>query len=436
MEPSTKYRKQLINWIKKFLSFYSINTLLTIISKYKKHRITNLLINLKSFRSALALSGVTAIYHILNLTLPKLLGINGKSSKLVNFTAGALSSLCFYFDPNQSRIQTIYTMIVVRTLHFGIRSLMYKPKAYLKSETHKQQLALRSYKNKKVRMVQKLIDRYGNVTIFVYPKYLAKSYVNSLNFVADHQHRYGKDFNTVLRGISSIVIYLASQPASHPLNWIPVNKSTKSHLSDLLVDSKSKDMVQDFRGLLKVLDDNIHHDRLLCAAFHPNETSCELAAISEGYLVSKRMFKPYLMLNSLGIRRFNPVSANDEHQGSKDKQSVKSLVVKWIIDTIRSVTMITLYFTFIVYSICTLRRVLGRETITSYGLAGAFATPAILFDKPGRLLELNNYSMGKSLETLMMAPVFGSLTVILEGFSYAPVGLVAPLLRWFYDIKK
>ncbi|KAI8900721.1 hypothetical protein BC833DRAFT_240271 [Globomyces pollinis-pini] len=187
MEPSTKYRKQLINWIKKFLSFYSINTLLTIISKYKKHRITNLLLNLKSFRSALALSGVTAIYHILKLTLPKLLGINGKSSKLVNFTAGALSSLCFYFDPNQSRIQTIYTMIVVRTLHFGIRSLMYKPKAYLKSETHKQQLALRSYKNKKVRMVQKLIDRYGSwlvwiyvsfhvdVTIFVYPKYLAVS---------------------------------------------------------------------------------------------------------------------------------------------------------------------------------------------------------------------------------------------------------------------
>ncbi|KAI8900720.1 hypothetical protein BC833DRAFT_580705, partial [Globomyces pollinis-pini] len=64
--------------------------------------------------------------------------------------------------------------------------------------------------------------------------------------------------------------------------------------------------------------------------------------------------------------------------------------------------MITLYFTFIVYSICTLRRVLGRETITSYGLAGAFATPAILFDKPGRLLELNNYSMGKCIESFQL----------------------------------
>jgi hypothetical protein len=92
----------------------------------------------------------------------------------------------------------------------------------------------------------------------------------------------------------------------------------------------------------------------------------------------------------------------------------------------------------------------------SYGLGGVIATPAILLENPGRLIELNIFCSTKILEiiilyfyqnkimvysryfdiyerlveTIVMAPTIGALSTIVDLYPFALNGILAPAFYW------
>ncbi|KAJ2997001.1 hypothetical protein HDV02_005945 [Globomyces sp. JEL0801] len=285
-------------FIKRLLSFYSVNTLLTILSKYKNFKLSQLVFNFKNLKSSIALALFPTVYQLLKRIIPNHVPEKYKNNRLVtHFVAGGMASICLYLDPNQSRISSLYTMIIVRTLHFFIRALVFKPntvKSINQNDTENK-LILRPFQSSKVKYIQNVVSKWGDWIVWLYvayqicymvvlqPNYLSKSYVKSLNVVMNQRSKYGDDFLDIIDGLQALILYLVNQEPSNPLNWIPAHKSSKQHLTDLMEKSDVTDLVKKLRSLLEIFPDNVHHERLVCACSHPKHSSCVLGAADQGF---------------------------------------------------------------------------------------------------------------------------------------------------------
>ncbi len=138
----------------------------------------------------------------------------------------------------------------------------------------------------------------------------------------------------------------------------------------------------------------------------------------------------------------------DRHGQDNKKQALKKLVV----GSIRSTLFVSVYVGTFSFNLCMLRKILGRERLTSYAVAGAMSAPTILLDKPGRILEFTIYCYSKILESIaiqfgaaglkytrlvdaiIMAPTYGALAHILEHYPYAASGFMKPVFRYIMGI--
>ena len=112
--------------------------------------------------------------------------------------------------------------------------------------------------------------------------------------------------------------------------------------------------------------------------------------------------------------------------------------------------MVSLYISSFSGYLCLLRH-LTREFRISYGLAGVLSAPAVFVDKPGRLLELNTFCASKVLESLIitsgvkytrmmevmvMSPVYGILTVLMERYPEVLNGWMTGVFYHVFGIRQ
>ncbi|KAL2918956.1 hypothetical protein HK105_201225 [Polyrhizophydium stewartii] len=128
-----------------------------------------------------------------------------------------------------------------------------------------------------------------------------------------------------------------------------------------------------------------------------------------------------------------------------------ALLRRFVVATLRSVVSISGFLFMFSYGICFFRRLFGREYQMNYGLAGLFASPAMLIEKISRIPELNTYCTTQVLQALwawmlragwvknlkhgdmlVIVPSTAILTLILDWHPHAAHGFYGPLFNSFF----
>jgi hypothetical protein len=201
-----------------------------------------------------------------------------------------------------------------------------------------------------------------NILISLFPEFMPRSYRNGLEAAAGHPVRLGPKHKSILGGMCVLVKGLVWNSESH-LNQ-PLTIPTKAFLKNNIAHP----LVSGMKDLIDILPEEAMHARLACGAWHPSHDSCLKACIvSVVYLVFKLNIKTYLRLNSFSLLSKTYKKKNIEISAFK----------KWIIDSVRSCSMVSVYMCLIGLATCVFRRVLKQEYLISYGLAGVCGTPAI-----------------------------------------------------------
>ncbi|KAJ3255465.1 hypothetical protein HK103_006282 [Boothiomyces macroporosus] len=281
-------------------------------------------------------------------------------------------------------------------------------------------------------------------TAFNFSEYLSKSYFKSLVYITGSYERFGPDAANIIIGMSNIIKYGTRHPEKLP--DIPAGKSTIEYLN---VFEKSLPTTEEGNAFKKSVDaikgalpPNVHHTKFICAMQHPETASCTIAALHTCRDVVRRLIKIYILLNLVSLSVSFGSLAHSKYKKKTTKKTASFIIKSAIVNTIRSCLMVAGFVGGFSLSLCTLRKLFGREYLVSWGLAGVMATPSILIDKPGRLLEMNTFSATKTFESLVlfvemgvMIPTIGVLCTIMNEYPYAMNGYMTGIFKWIFNIK-
>ncbi|KAJ3320110.1 hypothetical protein HDV06_005675 [Boothiomyces sp. JEL0866] len=456
-------------FVQRFGIYYTIKILISFVRKRKNGF---KMIDSSNARFATMMAGFS-LYPLLVQLLPNY------SQK--HFIAGCLSAIWLIVDKDQKRTATISQMIFIRTVYFVIRAWIYKgvKETGLKElpdskaegpheESHQKELELRSSKSEIVNGFKKLVHLYGDhiiwassafhicFTAFNFSEYLSKSYFKSLVYITGSYERFGPDAANIIKGMSNIIKYGTRHPENLP--DIPAGKTTLEFLNEF---EKTLPSNEEGRSFLKSVDAikgalpiTVRHNKFICAMQHPETASCTIAALHTCRDVVRRLIKIYILLNLASLSVSFGTLAYNKYKRKTTKKTVSKIIKNAMINTIRSCLMVAGFVGGFSLSLCTLRKLFGREYLISWGIAGAMATPSILIDKPGRLLEMNTFSATKTFESLVlflhhhnilsynklvemtvMIPTVGTLTMIMDEYPYAMNGYMTGLFKWIFNIK-
>ena len=173
--------------------------------------------------------------------------------------------------------------------------------------------------------------------------------------------------------------------------------------------------------------------------------------------VFEGLWKTYALLNGASflvgeIRQLFKSRKSGEVSNDIERPPLKVQLFKFVISTLRNTMMVSSYVGAFSFCLCMLRnRFPGREFLLNYGIAGILAAPTIYIDKPGRLTELNAFVVSKLeesvslwlwkvikynrlVENLLMMPIYGALSVIMEDHQHALNGFTVPIFKWVYAL--
>ena len=395
---------------RRFLILYGGQTILSVIRLWLKSRSMLLVLwNRSNAEFALSIAGISSSYKFW-ITMLK----NTSNFKRYS-VSGALSAIFLAVDRDTQRSAMISQAIFVRTLYFVIRIFTYVPAP---SGSHKK-VQMRESTNLFSKFVRNMIHKCGNWIVWVSlayrvcyaswvtPELLRKNYYDQLVYITGSNKRLNRDAKDLITGASRINNELEMLDEPHSIETIPANKSSKQHLmkylNELPRSSKLWMALNNIGAILKYIpDDNVHHDNLSCLTQHPWDSNCNTAAYGIAKDVLSVTIPIFTKLNSASLIFSISKVIYKSHRNKKsiEFKRVAHSIYKSITATIQSSLMLTAFISIFSLSVCNLRVIFGRSKGIMYGIAGAIATPTILLDKPGRLLEFNTFLVSKTLEQL------------------------------------
>lgn len=171
--------------------------------------------------------------------------------------------------------------------------------------------------------------------------------------------------------------YASNNPSS-TLFRIPKNLSSQSYIASLSIHSApySKAATESIPAF-GLMPNGIHHDFVLCALQHPETSSCEKGALIASAAVAIQVLKSYTILNGasflFGLGKWihakiksKKMKKNEKRNGKKMIRGPKDLIFRFIVSTARSCIMLISFVSLFSYSLCTIRRLTGREFKASY----------------------------------------------------------------------
>jgi hypothetical protein len=352
---------------------------------------------LKSFVSnlyfAISLTGFGTTYSVLKKRLP--------------FWSGCIASLWLLVDKDKKHAASLAQILVLRTLYFAIRSWIYEQET-TGIQVRKSNIAC-------VSLITKVLHQYGSTLVwilsayricytnFVNPDYFTKSYFGFLIYMLDGKNRFGVNADGILRNFSRINHLLVCYPHRHPIEFIPPDTATYHHIVQWKNELKGTEIgtcLETTEQITKLLPPGIHHDRFGCANLHPQYSSCSVASLQTIKDVFRMTYKTHVFLNLISF--VISIVKKARKRNHITFRELVQLVFKAALQSFRSCFMMAVYFGVYTLSVCYLRLLFGRERLIIYGLAGVLATPTILIDRPGRLLELNFFTVSKCLESFVL----------------------------------
>ncbi|KAJ3276900.1 hypothetical protein HDV01_002955 [Terramyces sp. JEL0728] len=401
------------NLLKLFVQRFGIFYTIKILISFVRNRKTGLrLLDSSSSRFATTLAGFSLYPALVQVF---------STHKSKHFIAGCLSALWLVADNDDKRTATISQIVFMRTVYYVIRAWVYKgvketglqeiPKANAdpnEAESHHKELELRKSKYGIVNKFKQLVHLHGDHIVwassafhicfaaFNYSEYLSKSYFKSLVYITGSYERFGPDAANIIKGMSNIIKYGTRHPGKLP--DIPAGKTTIEFLNEfgkgLPKNEEGDAFLKSVSAIKGALAQNVHHQKFICAMQHPETASCRD--------VVRRLIKIYIFLNLASLSVSFGTLAYSKYKKKTTKKTVTSIINHAIISTVRSCLMVAGFVGGFSLSLCTLRKLFGREYLLSWGIAGVMATPSILIDKPGRLLEMNTFSATKTFESFVL----------------------------------
>ncbi|KAJ3276899.1 hypothetical protein HDV01_002954 [Terramyces sp. JEL0728] len=443
---------------KRFALLYSLKTLLSLVGfiKNRRGKFSSAIFNISNAQFAISISGVSSFYPLL-LHLFRKLGI---SSDYCPGLAGAVSSLWLLADRDDKRSRTISSLVFVRTLYFLIRAVVYveptdkqhegdsaeNSSDKLPTEAERQATQLHDHQTK-VRIVgnqflQSIVNTVhysGHWMIWIansvhactlqypYPELMENGYYNTILKLMAVSDRYGRNYEPVVAKVSQTTKYYIQNGIDQ---CIPAGTTSLEYLNSLNTPEIGK-AVEMFKGLV---DPSAVHSRLCCVLHHPQEA----------WNISRSMAKTYFLYNL----------ASTIMSLYRNRKNIPHKVYRLAIDTVKMCLMISVFVGLFNLSSCQFRRLFRKEHLWFHFLGGLCATPAILLDKPGRMVEMNAYCFVKVFdtlilyfqqrgfkytrlfETLVMIPTVFTLTTIMAGHKHAMRGFVVPPLKMIFHEEK
>jgi uncharacterized membrane protein len=393
MESLTKYGKRTLElWI--------IKSALSLISKRNLSRD----VALSNLNFAVAFAGIGPTFTFLKKQYDSDLGI---------FLSGMIASVWVLLDRDRGRSASFAQILVVRSLYFAIRAWIYE-----RNPKNSKEVSVRNSNQSKSsvsQIIRVALDHYAATCIwvatafricytnFVNPDYFTRSYFDFLIYMLNGKVRFGDNANQSMRALSKVWHHLAREKEPLSLEYIPSQSTSVDHINhwiDLTTDPTLRTSLETASKITKAMPPLIHHDHFGCAMLHPQYSSCITAMVFTVSDVFRMTYRTHIILNM-----FSFVSGLYRTYKKRKQIPVRELlrlIRKAVVNSFRSCLMMACYFGVYTYSVCKLRLIFGRERLISFGIAGALATPTILIDKPGRLLELNTFTVSKCLESYVL----------------------------------
>ncbi|KAJ2997004.1 hypothetical protein HDV02_005948 [Globomyces sp. JEL0801] len=290
-----------INFIKKYISIYSLKSLVSLLSSLRKKRVDlwKILLDTSNARFALSISGMSAFYPL----LLRILSTTSLNEKYQAGVAGAISSLWLTIDPVRSRTTTISQMVFMRTLYYAIRAFIYekdikehhqisdvdrldgiKKPIDSKKVEHSNHVIVRSSNSPKLQFLRHLAHSNRILIIhlvchfsFGYPRYMTKSFYKTLvDLTASHgRHAYNN-----FRGLSDAIAFFASCKTIHPMEFNKTDMNSLDYYqhweNKLPVGDKLKSLLQQVSTVKSSYTPGVKHYSLLCSMQHPRESKYQL----------------------------------------------------------------------------------------------------------------------------------------------------------------
>jgi hypothetical protein len=390
--------ESLVRYSKRTTQLWVLKSLLSLLSKRKLSRT----VALSNLNFAVAFAGLGTTYDFLKKKLHSDHGF---------FLSGMIASLWILVDRDRGRTASFAQILVVRTLYFAIRAWIYEP-----NPKNRKEITLRNHGESSVsQTVRVLLDKYAASCIwvatafricytnFVNPDYFTRSYFDFLIYMLNGKVRFGEKANESMRALSKVWHILAQEKEPLSLESIPSTSTSADHIEKWI--NKSTDMnlrssLETASNITKAMPPMIHHDHFGCSMLHPQYSSCSTAMAFTILDVFRMTYRTHIVLNLFSF--FNGLYKTYKKYKGIPRNELLSLIRKAIINSFRSCLMMACYFGVYTYSVCKLQSMFGRIRLISFGIAGALATPTILIDKPGRLLELNTFTVSKCLESYIL----------------------------------
>ncbi|KAJ3320111.1 hypothetical protein HDV06_005676 [Boothiomyces sp. JEL0866] len=445
---------------KRFALLYILKTLLSLVGRLKngKTNLKSVLLNISNAQFAISLSGVSSFYPLLLHILRK----QGFREDYCPGLAGGLSSLWLLADRDSKRTRTISSLVFVRTLYFLIRAVVYvEPNAHVRDiehlpskevepVLHDHQTKVRTFGNKYIQYLVNSVHYTGHWWIWIansvhactlqypYPELMEKGYYNTILKLMAVSNRYGPKYEPVVEQVSKATKYFIDNGVDQ---CIPIETTSLEYLLKLKSNPELDKAVDIFKGLVDPL---AHHSRVCCVLHHPQHDNCYKSAFLIAWNISKSMAKTYFLYNLVSTLL----------SLYKNQKNIPHKVYRLLVDTLKMCLMISVFVGLFNVSSCSLRRIFKREHLIFHFLGGLCATPAILLDKPGRMVEMNAYCFVKVFdtlilyfqqrgfkynrvfETLVMIPTVFTLTTILADHKHALRGFVVPPLKMIFHEEK
>lgn len=154
---------------KLFGGLYVVRIILSLLSKRGKARI---LLDKDILQSTAAITGVSALFSLLDSQQASE-NESRSSLKWRSFLNGCFASSLLVFEPNASRRYFITLTVVLRTLYYASRALVYDVESGRTSDdSSNQQLAVRQFPNSPIRnQVVQFIDKVGVYVVWALNAY-------------------------------------------------------------------------------------------------------------------------------------------------------------------------------------------------------------------------------------------------------------------------
>jgi hypothetical protein len=356
-------------------AFYAIKTIISMLSHLRnpKGSFLKVLLNLSNFQWALSLAGLSAVYRYLKKKCKGLI-----DDQYLPFVAGSFSSLLLLLDRDSVRTRMLSQLVVIRTMYYLLRAYVYRSSPTLNSESsQRERLQVRESTNAVERFLRNTIHSFGHYIVWVYasykvcytsfvePEFMTKSFYRTLLWTTNSRRSFGKNAETYVRGLANLNRALVMIPNVSEIEHIPKNTSSLEHYRHIKERASGplKNSLVQIQDIETFLDTKAHHDWFCCAAQHPKHTRCIEGAMDRFGAIFKLTYKTYFILNALPVvyHFFNKYILR---RGRKKKEETNdgSKITQAVISSLRTCTMTSAYVACFEIILCSLRRIIGRET--------------------------------------------------------------------------